>query len=71
VNLELIRKLESGHGSSKKARKHAVGHGTGTGDGNVLNVRKAVRFTSRGDGPAALARKSAPGTDRQKRKGRR
>ncbi|KAF8464331.1 ribosome biogenesis regulatory protein-domain-containing protein, partial [Russula ochroleuca] len=48
ANLALIRKLED---SSKNAKR-------GGGDGsNILNVRKAVRFASRGEGAAALARK--------------
>jgi len=69
-NLALIRKIESGHRSSKKVKQDAVGEGTG--DGNVLNVRKAVRFASGGHGAAALARKSAARADgRQKRRGKR
>jgi regulator of ribosome biosynthesis len=64
ANLALIRKLED---SSKNAKR-------GGGDGsNILNVRKAVRFASRGEGAAALARKTASRADssRQKWKGKR
>ncbi|KAH9989115.1 RRS1-domain-containing protein [Russula vinacea] len=53
ANLALIRKLEDS--SSKKAKR-------GGGDGsNILNVRKAVRFASRGEGAVALGRKSQKG----------
>jgi regulator of ribosome biosynthesis len=72
ANLALIRKL--GDSSSKKAKRGGSGEdGGGGGDGkNILNVRKAVRFASRGEGAVALARKSAPRADngRQKRKGK-
>jgi len=70
ANLELVRKIESGHRSSKRAKQDAVGEGTG--DRSVLNVRKAVRFASGGKGAVALARKSTAGADsRQKRRGKR
>ncbi|KAH9983555.1 ribosome biogenesis regulatory protein-domain-containing protein [Russula compacta] len=71
TNLALIKKLESGHGSSKKA-KQVAGGDHGSGDGNILNVRKAVRFASKGQGAVALARRSASGADnKQKRRGKR
>ena len=57
VNLALIKKLGSDHSSLKKARRDAGGDGGG--DGNLLNVRKAVRFASDRQGAVALARKSA------------
>lgn len=66
MNLDLIKQLGSGRGSSKKAKQDAGG------DENVLNVRKAVRFASSGNGAVSLARKSAPTRDsRQKRKSKR
>ncbi|KAI0258491.1 ribosome biogenesis regulatory protein-domain-containing protein [Gloeopeniophorella convolvens] len=64
ANLALIKKLGSDP-SSKKARREAV-----NGEGDVLNVRKAVRFASKGAGSAALARKSSA-TDGKKRKAKR
>jgi regulator of ribosome biosynthesis len=67
--LSLIRQLGSGRGSSKKVKQDAAGDGSK--DGNVLNVRKAVRFASGGEGAIALARKSVPRDGRQKRKGKR
>ena len=57
VNLALIKKLGSDHSSLKKARRDAGGDGGG--DGNLLNVRKAVRFASNRQGAVALAQKSA------------
>jgi len=71
ANLALIKKIESGHRSSKKVKQDAVGEGIGVG--NVLNVRKAVRFAFGGHGAVALARKSAGGAadGRQKRRGKR
>jgi regulator of ribosome biosynthesis len=67
--MALIKQL--GSGPSKKAKRDTGGDGGGD-DGNVLNVRKAVRFASDGKGAIALARKSARGAERsQKRKGKR
>ena len=60
--------------SIKKAKRDGGGDGSGAGAGDVVNVRKAVRFASGGQGAAALARKSAAGSNsdgRQKRKGKR
>jgi regulator of ribosome biosynthesis len=54
----------------KKAKRDAGGDGAGAGAGDVVNVRKAVRFASAGQGAAALARKSSS-DGRQKRKGKR
>ena len=70
ANLALVKQIENGGGSSsmKKAKRDAGGDGAGAGD--VVNVRKAVRFASAGKGAAALARKSSS-DDRQKRKGKR
>ena len=67
ANMALIQQIGNGGGSSaKKAKREASGDGAG----DVVNVRKAVRFASGGQGAAALARKS--GSDgRQKRKGKR
>lgn len=60
--MALIRKLDDS--SSKKAKRSG-------GDGNnILNVRKAVRFASRGEGAVSLARNSAPRTG-SSRKGKR
>jgi hypothetical protein len=69
--LELIKKIESGHRSSKTVKQDAVGEGIG--GGNVVNVRKAVRFASGGQGAVALARKSAAraADGRQNRRGKR
>jgi len=69
TNLALVKQIGNGNGapgrsSLKKARRDG-----GDGDGEVVNVRKAVRFASGGQGAAALARKSAGG--KQKRKGKR
>lgn len=67
ANLALINQLGKGRGSSKKAKHDAEGDGR-----DVLNVRKAVRFASGGEGAISLARKSAPtGDSRQKRKSKR
>ncbi|KAF8497553.1 ribosome biogenesis regulatory protein-domain-containing protein [Russula emetica] len=68
ANLALIRKLENSS-SSKRAKRGGGEDGGGGGDGNaVLNVRKAVRFASRGEGAVALARKSASTADSRKQK---
>jgi regulator of ribosome biosynthesis len=67
ANLALIKKLGSGHSSMKKARPDT---GDGDRDGNVLNVRKAVRFASNGQGAAALAYKSGSEV-KKKQRGRR
>ncbi|KAI0273897.1 RRS1-domain-containing protein [Russula aff. rugulosa BPL654] len=72
ANLALIRKLENSS-SSKRAKRGGGedGGGGGGGDGNgVLNVRKAVRFASRGEGGVALARKSASTANGRKQKQR-
>ena len=66
ANMALIRQIGSGGSSAKKAKREAAGDGAG----NVVNVRKAVRFASGGQGAAALARKSGS-DDKQKRKGKR
>ena len=66
ANMALIRQIGNGDSSAKKAKREAAGDGAG----DVVNVRKAVRFASGGQGAAALARKS--GSDgKQKRKGKR
>jgi len=73
ANLALIRKLENSS-SSKRAKRGGGEDGAGGGDGkDVLNVRKAVRFASRGEGAVALARKSASTAHsrKQKQKGKR
>lgn len=70
ANLALIRKLEN----TKRAKRGGGEYGGGGGDGkDVLNVRKAVRFASRGEGGVALARKSASTADtrKQRQKGKR
>lgn len=70
ASLALINQLGNGRGSSKKTKQDAGGDGRG--EGNVLNVRKAVRFASGGEGAISLARKSASaGDSRQKRKSKR
>ena len=71
MNLALIRKLENW--SSSKRAKRGSGEDGGGGGTDVLNVRKAVRFASRGEGVVALARKSASTANsrKQKQKGRR
>lgn len=75
ANLALIKQIGNGApgGSSLKKAKREAGGGSGGGSaGDVVNVRKAVRFASGGQGAAALARKSAAGSrsdGRQKRKG--
>ena len=59
-----------GRSSIKKAKRDAGA----ASSGDVVNVRKAVRFASEGKGAATLARKSAAGSgsdSRQKRKGKR
>ncbi|KAH9036361.1 ribosome biogenesis regulatory protein-domain-containing protein [Lactarius pseudohatsudake] len=74
ANLALIKQIGNGApgGSSlKKVKRDGPGSGSA---GDVVNVRKAVRFASGGQGAAALARKSVvdSGSDgRQKRKGKR
>ena len=66
ANMALIRQIGNGDSSAKKAKREAAGDGAG----DVVNVRKAVRFASGGQGAAALARKS--GSDgKQKRKEKR
>ena len=47
-NLALLAKL--GNGTTKRAK--------GEGNDAAINVRKAVRFASKGDGGVAMARKS-------------
>ncbi len=75
--MALIKQIGNGApgGSSlKKAKRDGASGGSGGGAGDVVNVRKAVRFASGGQGAAALARKSVAGSSsdgRQKRKGRR
>lgn len=70
ANLALITKLET---SSASKRAKRGGGDDGGGGGDVINVRKAVRFASRGEGGVALARKSAStaGSRKQKQKGKR
>ncbi|KAI9457297.1 ribosome biogenesis regulatory protein-domain-containing protein [Russula earlei] len=69
ASLALLKKLGNGHRSSKKAEQDPSGESIG--DGNILNVRKAVRFASHGQGAVALAHKSGTGRNsRQKRKGK-
>jgi regulator of ribosome biosynthesis len=69
--MTLIRQIGNGGSSAKKARREAAS-GDGAGAGDVVNVRKAVRFASGGQGAAALARKSGSSSDgRHKRKGKR
>lgn len=66
ANLALISKLGSGgEPSSKKARRD----GGGDGD-NVVNVRKAVRFASKGQGGVAMARKAGGGGGKGGKKGK-
>ena len=60
ASLALISKLD---GTSKKAKREHVGGG---GQDDVLNVRKAVRFASKGKGGVALAQDG----ERGKTKGR-
>ncbi|KAH9004685.1 ribosome biogenesis regulatory protein-domain-containing protein [Lactarius hatsudake] len=79
ANLALIKQIGNGApgGSSlKKVKRDGFDSGSGGngGAGGVVNVRKAVRFASGGQGAAALARKSVVGSGsdgRQKRKGKR
>jgi regulator of ribosome biosynthesis len=66
ANLTLIKQIGNGAPSSKKAKRDG---GAGGSAGDVVNVRKAVRFASGGQGAAALARKSSS-DGRQKRKGK-
>jgi regulator of ribosome biosynthesis len=66
ANLALIKKLGSDHSSMKKPRQDT---GDGDRNRNVLNVRKAVRFASNGQGAAALASKS--GSEVKKQRGKR
>ncbi|KAN0135911.1 Ribosome biogenesis regulatory protein (RRS1) domain containing protein [Lactarius tabidus] len=69
ANMALLKQIGNGNSSAKKAKRDATS-GDAAGAGDVVNVRKAVRFASGGQGAAALARKS--GSDgRQKRKGKR
>ncbi|KAI0060850.1 RRS1-domain-containing protein [Artomyces pyxidatus] len=60
-NLALLSKLDGTH---KKPRRE------GGGD-DVLNVRKAVRFASKGQGGVALGRKSGGSDGKQKGRGKR
>jgi regulator of ribosome biosynthesis len=70
VNMALIRQIGSGGLSAKKARREAAsGDSAGAGAGDVVNVRKAVRFASGGQGAAALPHKSNS-DGRQKRIGK-
>ncbi|KAI0252060.1 ribosome biogenesis regulatory protein-domain-containing protein [Lactifluus subvellereus] len=66
ANLALVKKLGSDHSSLTKTRRDAGGDGGG--DGNLLNVRKAVRFASDGRGAVALARKSASRSDSKRKR---
>ena len=66
ANMALIKHIGNGGSSAKKAKREAAGDGAG----DVVNVRKAMRFASGGQGAAALARKSGS-DDKQKRKGKR
>lgn len=50
ASLALISKLD---GTSKKSKRE---HAGGGGQDDVLNVRKAVRFASKGKGGVALGR---------------
>ncbi|PFH49239.1 hypothetical protein AMATHDRAFT_148094 [Amanita thiersii Skay4041] len=59
ASLALLTRMES---DDKKMRKESPR------EGNIVNVRKAVRHASKGEGAIALARK---GEDGKKRKGRR
>ncbi|KAF8270491.1 ribosome biogenesis regulatory protein-domain-containing protein [Lactarius quietus] len=70
ANMALVKQIGNGvlGGSSIKKAKRDAG---AAGAGDVVNVRKAVRFASEGKGAAALARKSAAGSGSQKRKGKR
>jgi regulator of ribosome biosynthesis len=67
--MALLKQIGNAGSSAKKAKREAA---SGDGAGDVVNVRKAVRFASGGQGAAALARKSGSSSDgRQKRKGKR
>lgn len=54
MSLALISKLD---GTSKKSKRNH----SGDGEEPVLNVRKAVRFASKGRGGIALGRESSRG----------
>jgi len=71
ANMALVKQIGNGGSSMKKAKRDTAAAGAGSGaDKDVVNVRKAVRFASAGQGAAALARKSSS-DGRQKRKGKR
>ncbi|KAI9440519.1 ribosome biogenesis regulatory protein-domain-containing protein [Lactarius indigo] len=80
ANLVLIKQIGNsapGGSSLKKVKRDGGGGGGSSGSGgagDVVNVRKAVRFASGGQGAAALARKSVVGSGpdgRRKGKGKR
>lgn len=66
TSLAILSRLDGSSGVGKKSRRDAPS----TGDGGVLNVRKAIRFASGGRGPGALgrapARKGAKTGERRK-----
>ena len=64
--MALIKQIGNGSSSAKRAKPEAVGDSAG----NVLNVRKMVRFTFGGHGATALAHKSHS-DGMPKRKGKR
>ncbi|KAF8339043.1 ribosome biogenesis regulatory protein-domain-containing protein [Cantharellus anzutake] len=55
ASLALLSRLEKGGGLAKKSK---TVHAQGPDGENVLNVRKAIRFASKGGGAAALAKES-------------
>ena len=64
--MALIKQIGNGGSLAKKAKWEAAGDGAG----DVVNVCKAVQFTSGGQGAAALARRLSS-DDKQKQKGKR
>ena len=66
ANMAFIKQIGNGGSLAKMVKREVAGDGAG----DVVNVRKAVRFASGGQGAAALARESNS-DGRQKRKGKR
>jgi len=64
TSLALLSRLERGGNPGKK---NNLDRPSGS---NVLNVRKAIRFASQGEGPMALAKKSPTGSAKAKIKGK-
>ena len=65
--MALMKQMGNGGSLAKGAKREAAGDGAGM----VVNVRKAVRFASGGQGAAALACKSgSDGMQKWKERGR-